>query len=290
MRSPGARKALGSRRSAGPRSLLAPTFQSMTVTTAAVRLREPRRLLAIGVIGLAGGVILAFLWARGELAGSDAYAYWTAVQRWLAGQDIYQVIPGLNVPPSEGALPYAYAPWSLYVFLPWALLPWDLAWIVWRAALILLFGASVLWAYDRRPLTTAALIVVLAPSIAANLDTGNINVFIALATWVGFWAVPVIGGLVWALGTGMKFVPVILLPFIRREAWLPGICVLAVLAILTLATWPDTVRQLEIVLNYPRPIRIDYMLLAWGVVPWLFAWLELREKKRRRAPQEPAAA
>jgi len=63
-----------------------------------------------------------------------------------------------------------------------------------------------------------------------------------------------------------------------------------VLAILTLATWPDTVRQLEIVLNYPRPIRIDYMLLAWGVVPWLFAWLELREKKRRRAPQEPAAA
>ena len=114
--------------------------------------------------------------------------------------------------------------------------------------------------------------------------------FIALATWVGFWAVPVIGGLVWALGTGMKFVPVVLLPFIRREAWLPGICVLGVLAILTLATWPDTVRQLEIVLNYPRPIRIDYMLLAWGVVPWLFAWLELREKKRRRAPQEPAAA
>src|SRR6187397_1828973 len=137
---------------------------------------------------------------------------------------------------------------------------------------------------------TAALIVVLAPSIAANLDTGNINVLIALATWVGFWAVPVIGGLVWALGTVMKFVPVVLMPFIRREAWLPGICVLGVLAILTLATWPDTVRQLEIVLNYPRPIRIDYMLLAWGVVPWLFAWLELREKKRRRAPQEPAAA
>ena len=251
-------------------------------------LRDPRRLLAIAIIGLTGGIILAFLLARGELAGSDAYAYWTAVHRWLAGEDIYQVIPGLNVPPSQGALPYAYAPWSLYVFLPWALLPWDLAWIVWRAALILLFGASVLWAYDRRPLMTAAVVVVLAPSVAANLDTGNINVFIALATWVGFWAVPVVGGFLWALGSGMKFVPVLLLPFIRRGAWLPGLAVLAVLAILTLATWPDTVRQIEIVLNYPRPLRIDYMLLAWGVVPWLWAWLELREKKRRRA-QEPAA-
>ena len=121
------------------------------------------------------------------------------------------------------------------------------------------------------------------------VDTGNINVFIALATWAGFWAVPVVGGFLWALGTGMKFVPVVLLPFIKREAWLPGIAVLVVLAILTLATWPDTVRQLEIVLNYPRPIRIDYMLLAWGIVPWLWAWLETREKKRRRAG-EPAAA
>ena len=49
------------------------------------------------------------------------YAYWTAVHRWLAGQDIYQVVPGLDLPPSEGALPYAYAPWSLYLFLPFAL-------------------------------------------------------------------------------------------------------------------------------------------------------------------------
>ena len=43
------------------------------------------------------------------------------------------------------------------------------------------------------------------------------------------------------------------------------------IVLLTLATWPETVRQLEIVLNYPRPIRVDYMILAWAVVPWL--WL-----------------
>ena len=99
------------------------------------------------------------------------------------------------MPPSEGALPYAYAPWSLYLFLPWALLPWNIAWIVWRAAMILLFGASVFWAYDRRPLGTAVFVVVLGPSIAANFDTGNVNVFIALAIWLAFWVGPRAGRL-----------------------------------------------------------------------------------------------
>ena len=39
------------------------------------------------------------------------------------------------------------------------------------------------------------------------------------------------------------------------------------------ATWPDTLRQLDIVLTYPRPLRVDYMLLAWGAAPWL--WTKL---------------
>ncbi len=238
------------------------------------RLRQPRRLLAIALLAFAGGLVMAFIWARGDLAGSDALAYWTGVQRWLAGEDSYQVVPGLYVSPSEGVLPYAYSPWSLYLFLPWALLPWDIAWIVWRGANIALFTASVFWAYDRRPLGTAVFVAILGPSIAANFDTGNINVFIALATWVGFWAHGWIGGLLWALGTGLKVVPVLLLPFTRRAAWAPGLAILAVLAVLTLATWPDTLRQFDIVLNYPRPVRIDYMILAWAVVPWLWvsAW------------------
>jgi hypothetical protein len=43
-----------------------------------------------------------------------------------------------------------------------------------------------------------------------------------------------------------------------------------VLALLTVATWPQTLRQLQIVLDYPRPLRIDYLILAWGIVPWLW--------------------
>ena len=238
------------------------------------RLSDPRRILAILLLGLAGGIVLALLWARGSLAGSDALAYWTAVHRWLAGEDIYQVPPGLYVAPSEGVLPYAYAPWTLYLFLPWALIPWDLAWFGWRAANLLLFGASVAWAYERRPLGTAAFVAALSPSIAANLDTGNINILIALAAWVGYWARGWIGGLLFDLGSALKIVPVVLLPFYRRAAWLPGVAILVVLGVLTLATWPDTVRQLDIVLTYPRPFRLDYLVLLWAAVPWLWARLD----------------
>lgn len=237
----------------------------------ATRLRQPRRLAAIALLTLTGGLVLAFIYARGQLAGSDALAYWTAVQRWLSGEDIYQVLPGLYIPPTEGALPYAYAPWSLYLFLPWALLPWNVAWFLWRAVNIGLFAWTVGWAYDRRPLASALLLAVLGPALAANFDTGNINVFIVLGVWLAWFAGPRLGGTLWALGAALKFVPLGLLVFVPRRSWRHGLAALAVLAVLTLATWPQVVRQLDIVISYPRPLRIDYMLLAWAAVPWLWS-------------------
>jgi hypothetical protein len=239
-------------------------------------LRDQRRLLAILLLSLTGGLVLAFIYARGELAGADALAYWTGVQRWLRGEDIYQVVPGLYVAPKDGALPYAYAPWSLYVFLPFGLVPWDLIWPLWRTANIVLFGASVVWAYRRHPLATSAIVAVLGPALAANLDTGNINIVIALGIWVAWWTRSEIGGFLWALGAGLKFVPAVLLPFVPARAWGVGFLVFGVLIVLTLATWPQTLRQLDIVINYPRPLRIDYMILLWAAVPWLYARIEKR--------------
>lgn len=235
------------------------------------RLRDPRRIAAIVLIGMTIGVVVAFLWARGQLAGSDALAYWTAVHHWLAGADIYHVVPGRYIPPTEGALPYAYAPWSLYLFLPWAALPWDLAWFVWRAANIGLFAYSVAWAYDRRALGTAAFVVVLAPSLAANFDTGNINVLISLTPWLAWLVTARWGGVGWAIGTALKVVPGPLLLFMPRASWRVGLGVLGVLIVFTLATWPETLRQVRIVLDYPRPLRLDYLILVWGIVPWLWA-------------------
>jgi len=234
------------------------------------RLRDPRRLLAIVLLGLTVGVVAAFLVARGQLAGSDALAYWTGVRHWLSGEDIYHVIPGRYIPPLQGALPFAYAPWSLYGFLPWALLPWDVAWVLWRVLNIALFAWTVAWAYDRRPLGTAVVVLLLGPSLAANLDTGNINLLIALTPWLAWLVTARWGGVGWAVGTALKFIPAPLLLFMPRASWRIGLAVLCVLGLLTLATWPQTLRQLDIVLNYPRPLRVDYMILAWGIVPWLW--------------------
>lgn len=222
------------------------------------------------LLGLAGGLIVAFVVARGQLAGSDALAYWTAVHRWWGGADIYQALPARYVAP-PGVLPYSYAPWTLYLVMPWALLPWDVAWITWRAAMVVLFAVSVAWAYRQRPLTTAVIVALLGPSIAANLDTGNLNMFIALGVWLAFWSGPRLGGLAWALGAGIKYLPVALIVFVPRRAWPCGLAILGVLLLLTIATWPQTVRQLDIVLNYPRPLRIDYLVLLWAAVPWFYA-------------------
>jgi hypothetical protein len=97
---------------------------------------------------------------------------------------------------------------------------------------------------------------------------------------------------VWAIGAALKFLPFLLLAFVPRRSWPFGLAVLGVLAVLTLASWPQVVRQLEIVLNYPRPLRIDYLMLVWAGVPWLWArsWPPpLGSLRAWIAPPEPAA-
>ena len=66
------------------------------------------------------------------------------------------------------------------LFAPWAVLPWDVAWFLWRVGTILLLLWTIHWAYRRRPLTTAIIIAVLAFPFGANLDTGNINLQLTL--------------------------------------------------------------------------------------------------------------
>ena len=97
----------------------------------------------------------------------------------------------------------------LPLFAPWALLPWDVAWFVWRVGTILLLLWTIHWAYRRRPLTTAVIVAVLAFPFGANLDTGNINLQLTLMLWAAQFTGPRLGGLLWALATWMKWVPVV---------------------------------------------------------------------------------
>ncbi|MBA2571341.1 MAG: DUF2029 domain-containing protein [Chloroflexi bacterium] len=246
------------------------------------RLRDRRRLWAVVLIGVSGGLVATFLLARGELAGSDALAYWAGIRIWLSGGDPYH--------PPVPYLPYVYAPWSLGLFVPWALLPWSVAWTLWRGLNIVLLIWSAHWAYSRRPLATAIALALLAAPIAATLDTGNITFLLAMLVWAAHFTGPRAAGLLWALATGLKWFPVFFVAVLPPRARLWGVAGLAAAGVLMLATWPETLHHLDLAFNFPRPIRIDLALLAWGVIPWLWTrwslWALDREGIKARA-REP---
>ncbi len=223
-------------------------------------------MVAMAILAVIFAITLAAMLVRGETAGADAQAYWEAVRIWLEGGDPYH--------PTGIFLPYVYAPWMLPLFVPWALLPWEVAWFTWRGATILLLLWSIRWAYARRPLPTAILVALLAFPMAANLDTGNINLLLALALFGAQLTGPRLGGLLWGLATWMKWVPAplwLVLPH-RARGW--GLVFLALSGLLSLLMLPLTIVQLQVLFGFgERPFRADYLVFIWSAVPW---WWRLR--------------
>jgi hypothetical protein len=232
------------------------------VRRGAAQLAEPRRAAAVAILGIVAGLLIVAGIARGELVGADARAYWAAVRIWLGGGDPFN--------PPAPFMPWVYAPWLLPTFTPWALLPWEVAWFAWRWGNILLFAWSVHWAYRRRPLATAVLVAIVALPVAACIDTGNVNLVLVLMLWGAQWARPAPAGLLWALATAVKWLPVVFLPLLapRGRAW--GLAFAGVGILLTLAMLPATLAQLESLTAFPRPLRIDYLIFLWALVPWLW--------------------
>jgi hypothetical protein len=225
------------------------------------RIREPHRLAAMLILAVVFAIALAGMAARGDTAGADAQAYWAAVRIWLEGGDPYH--------PTGPFLPYVYSPWMLPLFVPWAVLPWDVAWFAWRGATILLLLWSVRWAYTRRPLATAILLALLLFPVGASLDTGNINLLLALALFGAQFTSGRVGGLIWGLATWMKWVPAVLwfvLPP-RARGW--GLVFLALSGLLSLVMLPLTIIQLQVLFGFgERPLRADYLVFIWSAVPW----------------------
>jgi hypothetical protein len=259
----------------------------------ASRLSDRRRIVAIVLLSVTFSIVLAALIGRGEAAGADARAYWAGVRIWLNGGDPYH--------PTGPFLPYVYAPWMLPMFAPWALLPWDVAWFVWRGGTILLFLWTIHWAYRRQPLPTAIIIAVLAFPLAANLDTGNINLQLTLMLWGAQFTGSIVAGLLWALATWMKWVPLVFWPILRDRARRWGLVWLAASVALSVVLLPLTIRQFQALFGFgERPVRLDYLVFLWALVPWLYrrpdpwdflrpaTWrrwaAELRARVRRPAP------
>jgi Glycosyltransferase family 87 len=227
----------------------------------ATRLQDRKRIAAMTILIIAFALAIAGMTARGEVAGADAQAYWAAVRIWIEGGNPYH--------PTGPFLPYVYAPWMLPLFAPWALLPWEVAWFAWRGATILLLLWSIRWAYARRPLPAAILVGLLAFPLAANLDTGNINLPLALGLFGAQFTGGRVGGFLWGLATWMKWVPApvwLVLPP-RARAW--GLVFLALSGLLSLAMLPLTIIQLQALFGFgERPFRADYLVFIWSAVPW----------------------
>lgn len=222
-------------------------------------MRRPRHVAAILLLALAGGITIAVLWARGELGGADARAYWAAVRIWLDGGDPYH--------PGGPFMPYVYAPWLLPAFVPWALLPWDVAWFTWRAANVVLLLWTIGWAYRLHPLATAVTVLALGVSFIANLDTGNVNLVLVYMIWAAQFTTPRVAGLLWALATALKWVPIVFLPLLAPRGRLWGVIFLAVAGVLTLLTLDATIVQISVIFAFPRPPRLDYLVFLWCLVP-----------------------
>jgi hypothetical protein len=226
-------------------------------------LRDRRRLIAIALVSITFSLLAAGMLARGEAAGADARAYWAAVRLWLNGGDPYH--------PTGPFLPYVYAPWMLPLFVPWAVLPWDVAWFVWRGGTILLLLWTFHWAYRRRPLTTAVIVAFLGFPLGANLDTGNINVQLTLMVWAAQFSGPRTAGVLWALATWMKWIPIIHWPILSAGGRRWGLVFLGLSIGLSVLLLPLTIRQFEVLFGFgERPVRLDYLIYVWAFVPWLY--------------------
>ena len=226
------------------------------------RLRDPRRLVLVILLGVTCGLVLAALFARGEAAGADARAYWAAGRLWVGGGDPYH--------PTGPFMPYVYTPWMLPIFVPWSFLPWDVAWFVWRGATVIALLWSAHWAYRRRPMTTAVVLILLSFPIAANLDTGNINLPLALLLFGAQFAGPRLAGLLWMIATTLKWLPAVFWPILTPRGRLWGIIWFILAVILTVLTLPATLVQLQVLFGFPRPARVDYFVFAWALVPWAY--------------------
>ena len=89
--------------------------------------------------------------------------------------------------------------------------------------------------------------------------------------WAAQFSGPRLAGLLWALATWVKWVPA---PFIvllrpRGRAW--GLVWLGVAVLLSIATLPLTIVQFQAIFGFGgRPVRLDYLVLLWATIPWLW--------------------
>src|SRR6266550_142951 len=221
-----------------------------------------RIIWSAGVVLAVLALLAALVVASALPAGYDFRAYWLAGRHLLTGAPLY---PG---PDTILGLPdeFRYLPAVAILFVPLALLPYEVALAIWTALQVAV-AAAVGVALIRplppswRPWATAGYFFFLG--LVLEVTLGNVNLIslaLALAAWrLRDRALP--AGILLAAAVGLKFLPLTLLLFyVASGRWRPvliggaiGTATLAVGALLM----PD--RTAEYVRFAPRLLEQDWV-------------------------------
>lgn len=214
--------------------------------------------VAVAVLAALAALVVASALPRGY----DFHAYWLAGQHLLSGAPLYpgpETILGL---PDE----FRYLPIVAVVFVPFALIPYDVALAIWIAieiAVAVAVGVALIrpvpWSW--RPWAAAGYVFFLG--LVLEVTLGNVNLIsmaLVLAAW-RFRDRAVVAGTLLALAVGIKFLPAtVLLFYIASGRWRPvvagGLIGGTVLAI-SLVAMPD--RTAEYVRFAPRLLEQSWV-------------------------------
>jgi hypothetical protein len=157
------------------------------------------------VLGLVGVFVFIFHLATDPLV--DVHAYYEAAGRLNAGLPLYAAQGDVNSPHY-----YFYPPLLAILFRPLALLPFEVAALIWELGIVAAFGLT-LWLLGLRSRWTWIAVGILAGPIAWSVSVGQAQVLVTLLTALGNPAAV-------ALAAQMKLLPALVaLYWLGRRDW-----------------------------------------------------------------------
>ncbi|HBX79738.1 MAG: glycosyltransferase 87 family protein [Propionibacteriaceae bacterium] len=169
------------------------------------------RLLPLVVV-----VVLSVLWALPP-SGLDFAVY------WRGGHD---VLVGLSPYRELDSLPFTYPAFSAVLFVPFALLPEHIAYVVWQVLIIAALIVATLIVAERSGLDAKVATWLLAGSmllqpVVRDIQLGQINTVIVLLVVVDLFVLPKrYRGLLIGVAAGIKLTPAVFaVLFLFRREW-----------------------------------------------------------------------
>jgi hypothetical protein len=183
------------------------------------------RLLAMLVAVLGVGLLIGA--ALSVTVRPDAEAYWLAAQRLRDGLALY------GGPRGDETEIYRYAPWFAFAWVPLTYLGHDLAFGVWRFALLAATAGAV-WPLVRRPTAASVTLAVLMGGLLlSSLPQAN-----ATPLMVGLLAIGVrsrVGPILLGLAGSLKVFPLLLVVgYVAERRWLSAAVAIGVAMMLWL--------------------------------------------------------